>query len=439
MRWKITGPIIAILLLLTAQIHIHKLLDRSAEKQEIIQTNPFSTLPPTEYLAEYLSTMLLGGFKPFMVDYLWIQAEKLREDKQFLEVRALLSLIARFQPRLTQVWAYNAWNMAYNISRQETDPALRWRWVKEAINYLQEGQLRNPDSAYLTSEIAFMYYFRIPQEPNLIAWCAKEEGADCYILAMKWYEQAITTAKRKNYSLYSYEVMWLSSCYLHAYELLKQNKFQDGASELTRISTFCREYLAARYKFDTKRWLRDSQDYLDIKKIFEQESLLFQAKYNNDLTQYAKERKEVLHQYEQLIKTHIGLNFDPINARVETLLLEYLNQVYVLINNGHLSEAQTLMQYLTQYSASIIPEDPENHPARWFYEYTAQRFQELSPIIEAEAKTLESYQAGAKPSIEALNNVLNLYKPYIKKYSDLERFNLQSETKRVEYLKQLIK
>ncbi len=435
-------PFILFLVLLLVEIPCHNWIDQSAEKKEIVNINPFATLPPTEYLAEYLSTIILGGFKPFIVDYLWVKAEKLREDKQYYEVRALLSLIARLQPRCREAWTYNAWNMAYNISRQELDPALRWRWVKEGLDYLEEACLRNPEDYRLASDLAFIYYHRISQEEALMEWCYKEKGTDCYALAAKWYASSIDLSKKKVrqlYGSYGYEVMWKSARFLHAFALLKEGKFDEAISELKDCAAFGQDYLARTYKYDAGRWQKDAQGLLEIKKIFEQERILFSYKSNKASEQYWLQLERVLSQYKQLIHSRIDLDFNPLNKRVEILLLEYLGPVYRLLDQQRYQEALNGLQYVMKYADDFVPRDPYNHPDRWFFEELTQRFKELYPIIENEAKLLENYHAKSPETAQYLQKTLDLYKEYLKKESDSEWFNLTYEMKRVEFLTSFIK
>lgn len=434
-RNKIYVLAAVILVLFIAQGFCHNWIDGFSEKKEIIQINPFKTLPPTEYLSEYLSTIILGGFKPFIINGLWLKADKLREERQYYEVRALLELIARLQPRCIQVWTFNAWNMAYNISRQEVDPFLRWRWVKEGLSYLEDGYQRNPRSHKLTSEIAFIAYHRIPQESVLMEWCEKKEGMSCYELAAKWYKHSVSLTDDK-WKKYDYHVMWRSCRWLQAFELLKDGKVDAAITELENLSDFTRDNLAATHKNLARRWLTEAQNLLEVKAIFSQEKLLLDYQTNKESDKYWSQLALVLNQYRSLIHAKTSLDFNPLNKRVELLLLEYLKMCYGLMDQGKYTEALNEIQMLEKSSQVLIQ---HGHPTQWFYDALYQRFNKLVLVIEAEASALEKYQAQDPEAVEYIDKILGLYRIYLKEGADFGRFNLNYETRRVEYLKQLIK
>lgn len=79
------------------------------------------------------------------------------------------------------------------------------------------------------------------------------------------------------------------------------------------------------------------------------------------------------------------------------------------------------------------------HPTQWFYDALYQRFNKLVLVIETEASALEKYQAQDPEAVEYIDKTLGLYRIYLKEGADFGRFNLNYETRRVEYLKQLIK
>src|SRR3989339_77689 len=134
---RITGkyiiPAVVVAIFIVFQLSLKSCISRQPEYREIIGSNPFNTLPPTEYLGTYVSTVALGGFKPLLVDYLWMKQDKLQEDKQFEEIVLLLGIIARLQPHFTEVWSFNSYHMIYNIAAQENTPQARWYWVKSGI------------------------------------------------------------------------------------------------------------------------------------------------------------------------------------------------------------------------------------------------------------------------------------------------------------------
>jgi hypothetical protein len=104
---------------------------------------------------------------------LWIRASDLQDEDKFFEAMQLADWITKLEPHFAQVWAHQAWNMAYNISVKfkETpneDPALpkqypdRWRWVKAGIELLRdEGLKYNPDDVLIHQQLAWLFQHKM--------------------------------------------------------------------------------------------------------------------------------------------------------------------------------------------------------------------------------------------------------------------------------------
>ena len=66
--------------------------------------------------------------------------------------------ITKLEPHFSQVWAHEAWNMAYNISVKFKDFPDRWRWLQAGIRLLRdEGLPYNPNSVLMYKELAFFF------------------------------------------------------------------------------------------------------------------------------------------------------------------------------------------------------------------------------------------------------------------------------------------
>jgi len=108
------------------------------------------------------TTVALGGFRGIIADLLWIRAIRLQEEGNVFELTQLADWITKLEPRFITVWAFNAWNLAYNISDRFPDPEDRWRWVNNGIRLLRdEGLKYNPNSADLHRELGWMYQHKI--------------------------------------------------------------------------------------------------------------------------------------------------------------------------------------------------------------------------------------------------------------------------------------
>ncbi|MBL0928014.1 MAG: hypothetical protein IBJ11_10245 [Phycisphaerales bacterium] len=104
----------------------------------------------------------MGAFRGLFVNYLWLRATHLKEEGKFHEAMELSSTITRLQPRFPRVWAFHAWNMAYNISVATNTARERWDWVNAGIRLLRdEGIPRNPNDIILHRELAWIFVHKI--------------------------------------------------------------------------------------------------------------------------------------------------------------------------------------------------------------------------------------------------------------------------------------
>jgi hypothetical protein len=114
----------------------------------------------------------MGAFRGLVVDALWLRADRLKEQGQFFDAKQIAEWITRLQPRFAQVWEFQGWNMAYNISvaipaAPETQPDQRWKdqrwqWVKNGYELLRDkGIPLNPKSVLLYRELARIFQHKI--------------------------------------------------------------------------------------------------------------------------------------------------------------------------------------------------------------------------------------------------------------------------------------
>ena len=131
-------------------------------------------LPPQIVLA----TTALGSFRGLFVDILWHRANKLKEEGKFQEASTLSQWITTLQPRFPQVWAFHAWNMAYNISVATHTSEERWDWVNKGIRLLREqGIPYNPRAVRLYRELSWIFFHKIGQYSDDSHWFYKRELA----------------------------------------------------------------------------------------------------------------------------------------------------------------------------------------------------------------------------------------------------------------------
>jgi len=104
----------------------------------------------------------MGAFRGVFVNFLWIRANELKEQGRYYEAIDLASAITKLQPRFPRVWAFHAWNMAYNISVATQTVEERWQWVEAGIRLLRdEGIPANPNDMLLHKELAWIYLHKI--------------------------------------------------------------------------------------------------------------------------------------------------------------------------------------------------------------------------------------------------------------------------------------
>jgi len=147
----------AAVLLLVAAGMLQPLLDRQSRQYrlnppEVVENYPLKTL----------LTVAPGGLRAPLVSYLWIRAEKLKEKGRHYEAMQLADLICKLQPNFAGVWAFQAWNMAWNISVTTHTPEERWLWVHNAIKLLRDqGIPQNRRSLVLYKELGWIYYHKM--------------------------------------------------------------------------------------------------------------------------------------------------------------------------------------------------------------------------------------------------------------------------------------
>jgi hypothetical protein len=108
------------------------------------------------------TTVALGGFRGLISNFLWIRANDLQQDDKFFEAAQLADWITKLEPTFTQVWIFQGWNMAYNISVKFKDFPDRWRWVERGIELLRDDGLRyNPNSVDIYRELAWFFQHKM--------------------------------------------------------------------------------------------------------------------------------------------------------------------------------------------------------------------------------------------------------------------------------------
>ena len=110
------------------------------------------------------TTVALGGFRGLISNFLWMRANDLQQDDKFFEAAQLADWITKLEPTFAQVWLFQGWNMAYNISVKFKDFPDRWRWVERGIELLRDDGLRyNPNSILIYRELGWFFQHKMGQ------------------------------------------------------------------------------------------------------------------------------------------------------------------------------------------------------------------------------------------------------------------------------------
>jgi len=119
------------------------------------------TLPESARPSMLLTPMLAVGRAP-LVDYLWLRATRLKDEGRFFDAYQLSQMICELQPKFASVWAFQAWNMSYNISVTLRTPEERWRWVRNGYELLRDKAIPlNPNNTQLYRELAWILFHKV--------------------------------------------------------------------------------------------------------------------------------------------------------------------------------------------------------------------------------------------------------------------------------------
>ena len=136
--------------------------------------------PPTQNMPPLVAftTVALGGFRGILADVLWMRAGTLQDEGRYFELVQLSDWIVKLQPRSPAIWAYHAWNMAYNLSALMSTPAEKWRWVRNGLVLLRdEGMVYNPGSPRLHQELAWMFFHKLGTDYDSAAGYYRQQWA----------------------------------------------------------------------------------------------------------------------------------------------------------------------------------------------------------------------------------------------------------------------
>jgi hypothetical protein len=144
---------------ITASSFLSPRIDRQREQEQLIFTNTVNKSLPPQYAVFQAGA---GIFRGIAINVLWQRASQMKDEGKFFEAMQLADWITTLQPRFPQVWEFNSWNLAYNMSVATQTPEERWTWVRKGIDLLQQkGIPNNPRSLRLYRQLAWIYFHKV--------------------------------------------------------------------------------------------------------------------------------------------------------------------------------------------------------------------------------------------------------------------------------------
>ena len=155
------------------------------------------------------ANLVLLGLRGMAASVLHQHAIGYQDRKDWGKLKSTVDTILRLQPHYVEVWKFQGWNLAFNVSREWDRVADRFYWVKEGLKFLQKGSQRNQTATILFHNVGdfvgrkignsdekkyFRSYFVADPDEEQFAGAAdpgiNEEGLDNYLVARDWFLQA---------------------------------------------------------------------------------------------------------------------------------------------------------------------------------------------------------------------------------------------------------
>lgn len=173
-RFKRISLLLLAALLLAGLSRIQDSMNRDRERLGLTRVEPLDNAPPI--LA--FTTVALGGFRGLISNFLWMRATKLQDESKYFEMVQLADWITKLEPHYTKVWAFEAWNMGWNISVKFKDFSDRWRWLSRGMQLLRDEALRyNPDDLDLYNELSWIFHDKMGAVTDDASYYYKEQWA----------------------------------------------------------------------------------------------------------------------------------------------------------------------------------------------------------------------------------------------------------------------
>lgn len=174
-RFKKAIQLVLAVALLIGVAQVQSLMNRDRDHLGLTHAEALENAPPV--LA--FTTVALGGFRGLISNLLWMRASELQDEDKFFEMMQLADWITKLEPHFPQVWVFQGWNMAYNISVKFKDYSDRWRWLKGGIELLRdEGLKYNPNDVIIYRELAWFFQHKLGANLDDANMYYKQQWAD---------------------------------------------------------------------------------------------------------------------------------------------------------------------------------------------------------------------------------------------------------------------
>lgn len=171
-----------------------------------------ATLGQVDPTSSAMNLVLLGLRGP-AASVLHLKAIEYQNQKQWAKLRSTVDSITRLQPHYVQIWKFQGWNLAYNVSREWDKVDDRFYWVKEGIKFLIKGTDYNQGVPILFHNVGdfvqskmgvsdekkfFREFFERDPDPRFVTAAGvpgpdeevNPEGKDSYLVAYDWFVKA---------------------------------------------------------------------------------------------------------------------------------------------------------------------------------------------------------------------------------------------------------
>ena len=157
-------------------------------------------------------SLVLLGMRGMAANLLWMQADQLRDRKQWSQLEQTVESILLLQPHFQSVWKFQCWNLTYNVSAECDAVTDRFYWVKRGLIFLTRGVKRNTSIPELPHDLGdfcgkkigraderdfYRRFFVSDPDPKFNGGPdgqVNPDGLDNYLVARKWYRVAVDTA-----------------------------------------------------------------------------------------------------------------------------------------------------------------------------------------------------------------------------------------------------